>query len=175
MRRSPKFVIICQPIRLCASTLPGDGMTLDESEQVETLLLEWHRWQDVWRPALSGGRCDSTCREFKISKQLMTPAELAAEADAKIWKANSEIIDMLVDALTWQHRAAIQTSLRNKRSGASVFSNARLSTEESHALYQEAKEILFPKFEFRGLIKPPMMLKNNFAEVLVNSAESCQY
>jgi len=145
-------------------------MTLDESGQVETLLLEWHRWQDVWRPALSGGRCDSTCREFKISKQLMTPAELAAEADAKIWKANSEIIDMLVDALTWQHRAAIQTSLRNKRSGASVFSNARLSTEESHALYQEAKEMLFPKFESRGLIKPPL-LKNNFAESLVNSAE----
>lgn len=142
-------------------------MTFDESEQVETLLLEWHRYQDVWRPALAGGRCDSTCRGFQISKQLMTPAELAAQADHKIWKTNSEIIECLVDGLSWQHRAAMQTSLRNKRSGASVFSNARLSTEETHVLYQDAKEILFPKFEARGLIKPPM-LENNFAESLVN-------
>jgi hypothetical protein len=143
-------------------------MTLDQSEQVETLLLEWHRWQDVWRPALSGGRCDSTCREFKISKQLMTPAELAAEADAKIWKANSEIIDMLMDALTWQHRAAIQVSMKNKRGGFSVWGNARLTAEEMHVLYQDAKEILFPKFDFRGMIKPPPVLENNFAEALVN-------
>lgn len=133
-------------------------MTLDQSEQVETLLLEWHRYQDVWRPALSGGRCDSTCREFQISKQLMSPAELAAQADQKIWKANSEIVECLVDGLSWQHRAAIQMSLRNKRVGASVFSNPRLSTEESHALYQEAKEMLFPKMMQRGLIKPPPMV-----------------
>lgn len=130
-------------------------MTLDQSEQVETLLLEWHRWQDAYRPALGGSRCDATCRGFQISKQLMTPAERAAEADAKIWKANSEQVDLCVDRLTWQHRAAVQTSMQNKRSNAAVWRNARLSSEESHALYQDSKELLFPMFDARGLIKPP--------------------
>jgi hypothetical protein len=142
-------------------------MTLDESGQVETLLLEWHRWQDTYRPALSGGRCDATCRGYQISKQLMTPAERAAQADMKIWKANSEAVDVCVDTLSWQMRAAIQVSMKNKRSGASVWSNPRIPMEESHALYQDAKEVLFPKFDARGLIKPPM-LENNFAEALVN-------
>jgi hypothetical protein len=77
---------------------------------------------------------------------------------------------LCVDRLTWQQRAAVQTSMQNKRSGAAVWRNARLSAEESHALYQGAKDLLFPMFDARGLIKPPM-LENNFAEALVNSAE----
>lgn len=132
-------------------------MTLDQSEQVETLLLEWHRYQDVWRPALGGNRCDPTCRGYRTSDQFLTPSERANKADQKIWKMNSETVEACVDSLHWEHRAAIQTSLRNKRSGYSVFSNARLSAEESHRLYQEAKDLLLPMFDARGLIKPEPM------------------
>jgi len=133
-------------------------MTLDQSEQVETLLLEWHRWQDVYRPALGGNRCDPTCREYRTSNQFLTPQERAEAVDKKIWEANSVQVDLCVDTLTWQQRAAIQTSMRNKRSGCSVFSNARIPAADSHELYQKAKDLLFPQFEVRGLIKPPMMM-----------------
>lgn len=65
----------------------------------------------------------------------------------------SELVDACVDALGWEHRAAIQISMKNKRCGADVWSNARISKEESHLKYQEAKEFLFPRFLSKGLIK----------------------
>ena len=151
--------VICSPnlwynFGQALSNGSGCEMTLDESEQVETLLLEWHRWQASYQPALSGPRCDPTCRNYRSSDALLTAKERAEQTDAKIWKANSEQVEVCVDALpTWQHRAAIQTSLRNKRAGYSVFSNPRLTPEESHLLYQESKELLYPKFVVRGLIK----------------------
>lgn len=128
-------------------------MTLDESAQIEDLLIAWHRWQDAYSPALGVPRCDPTCRGYQTGNQWLTSKEKAELADQKIWKANSEIVDVCVDSLTWQHRAAIQTSLKNKRLGFSVWSNTRISQEESHDLYQEAKTILFPKLVERGLVK----------------------
>ncbi|CAB3784417.1 hypothetical protein [Pararobbsia alpina] len=135
-------------------------MTLDESEQVETLLIEWHRWQSSYFPALGAGRCDPTCREYRSGNQWLDAKERAEIADAKIWKANSEIVEVCVDTLTWQHRAAIQVSMKNKRVGVSVWGNARLSAEESHRLYQEAKDLLFPMLFSRGLIKPEPIVKS---------------
>ena len=135
-------------------------MTLDESSQVEDLLLAWHRWQDAYRPALGAGRCDPTCREYRSGNQWLDAKERAEIADAKIWKANSEIVECLVDTLSWQHRAALQVSLKNKRLGYSVWGNSRLTAEESHRLYQEAKELLLPMLFSRGLIKPEPIVKS---------------
>ena len=129
-------------------------MTLDESEQVETLLLAWHRWQSIYKVATGLPRCDPTCREYRSGDTRLTDQERSEQADAKILKANSEQVEACVDALpTWQHRAAIQMSMTNKRAGYSVFSNPRLSQEEAHEFYQAAKELLLPKFVTRGLIK----------------------
>lgn len=127
-------------------------MTQDQSDEVEHLLTEWHRWQDSYQPALGAPRCAPTCREYRSSYSL-TAQERSEQADAKIWKHNSEQVELCVDTLSWQHRASIQTSLRNKRAGYSVFSNSRISPEDSHRLYQESKEMLYPKFVGRGLIK----------------------
>lgn len=139
-------------------------MTLDESAQVEELLLAWHRWQDSYRPALGAPRCDPTCRDYRSGNTRLTEKEAAELADAKIWKANSEKVEACIDGLpSWQHRSAIQMSLTNKRIGYDVFSNPRLPKDEAHRLYQEAKELLFPKLEARGLIKPPL-IENNYAE-----------
>lgn len=146
-------------------------MTIDESNQVEELLRAWHRWQDGYRPALSGSRCDSTCRGYQIGNQWATPEERAQIADLKIWKRNSEQIDACVDGLSWQHRAAIHATMKNRQinlsvqhmneqAGAAVWRNPRLPTdrdpqlvESQHKLYQQAKEQLFPLFAARGLIK----------------------
>jgi hypothetical protein len=84
----------------------------------------------------------------------MTDQERSEAVDAKLFKRNGETVDACVDALpTWQHRASIQMSMANKRAGYSVFSNPRLSAEESHHYYQDAKQLLLPKFTARGLIK----------------------
>lgn len=129
-------------------------MTLDESSQVEELLIQWHRWQSAYSVATGLPRCDPTCRGYQTGNQWLTPQEKSEMADQKIWKHNSEIVDVCVDALpTWQHRASIQTSMMNKRSGATVFSNPRLSPEDTHRLYRESKELLLPKLAARGLIK----------------------
>lgn len=129
-------------------------MTQDQSEQVEELLLAWHRWQDSYTPALGAPRCSPTCREYEIPAKHQTDQERSEAVDAKLFKRNGETVDACVDALPrWEHRAAIQTSMANKRAGYSVFSNPRLPAEESHQYYQEAKELLLPKFTARGLVK----------------------
>lgn len=129
-------------------------MTEDQSEQVEELLLAWHRWQSQYTEATGFPRCSPSLRECEIPTKHQTDRERSEAVDAKIFKRNGETVDACVDALpTWQHRAALQTSLTNKRAGYSVFSNPRLSPEESHRYYQESKELLLPKFVTRGLIK----------------------
>lgn len=128
-------------------------MTQDESIQVENLLLAWHRWQSSYKPALGHSRCDPMFRECEIPSTSETAKDRSDKVDDKIWKRNSETVEACVDSLTWQQRAAIQTEMLNKRSGAKVFSNPRFAPAEIHYLYQSAKEDLFPRFVTRGLIK----------------------
>lgn len=128
-------------------------MTLDESQQVEELLIGWHRWQDSYVPALGLPRCDPTCRDCEIPSPGQTAQERAEVTDAKIWRRNSEAVDVCVDTLTWEHRSALQTNMRNKRAGYEVFTNPRFTKEQIHTLYQDAKERLLPQFLTRGLIK----------------------
>lgn len=117
-------------------------------------MLAWHRWQDCYSVQLGMPRCSPTCREYEIPTKHQTDQERSEAVDAKIFKRNGETVDACVDTLpTWQHRSSIQMSMANKRAGYSVFSNPRLTPEQSHEFYQEAKEILLPKFVTRGLIK----------------------
>lgn len=128
-------------------------MTQDDSALVEELLLSWHRWQSTYQPALGHSRCDPMFRECEIPSPSETAQDRSEKVDAKIWKRNSEAVEACVESLSWQQRAAIQTEMRNKRVGASVFSNPRFSACEIHHLYRAAKEALFPRFVARGLIK----------------------
>lgn len=128
-------------------------MTQDESNQVEDLLIGWHRWQDCYSPQLGMPRCSPTCREYEIPSAKLTDQERSEIVDMKVWKRNGESVDVCVDSLTWQQRAAIQTNMRNKRAGYEVFKSPRFTECEIHYLYQSAKDDLFPKFVTRGLIK----------------------
>jgi len=129
-------------------------MTLDESQQVEDLLLAWHRWQESYTIEKGFPRCSPSLRECESGKYSGNVIEQAQAADEKIWKRNSEAVESCVDALPkWEHRASIQMSMMNKRCGAVVFKNPRLGPEESHRYYQESKDLLLPKFVSRGLIK----------------------
>jgi hypothetical protein len=131
----------------------GFSMTQDELEQIENLLVAWHRWQELYVPLLGHARCDPTCRDYIIPDTGVTDKERGEAVDAKIWKRNSEAIEVCVDTLTWQERAVLQTVMRNKRAGYEVFRNPRFAPAEIHYLYQSAREKLYPQFVARGLIK----------------------
>ncbi|KVT81553.1 hypothetical protein WK59_18820 [Burkholderia ubonensis] len=135
-------------------------MTIDESNQIEELLGEWYDWQAGYAPGLGYGRVDPTCRGFSESDRAVTADERAEEADRKAAKRRAEQVDLCVDALTWQERAAIQRHMKgtavramNAACGATVWSDPRkfdLST--AHADYQSAKEALYPYLKRRGLL-----------------------
>ena len=136
-------------------------MTVDESNQIEELLGEWYAWQAGYTPGLGYGRVDPTCRGFSESDRAVTADERAEEADRKAAKKRAEQVDVCIDALTWQERAAIQRHMKarrigsmNRGCGAQVWSDPRAFTlAEAHANYQDAKKALFPRLMARGLLR----------------------
>ncbi|UEP49637.1 hypothetical protein LMA00_07775 [Burkholderia ambifaria] len=136
------------------------NMTVDESNQIEELLGEWYAWQAGYTPGLGYGRVDPTCRGFSESDRAVTADERAEEADRKAAKRRAEQVDLCVDALTWQERAAIQRHMKakaigamNGACGAKVWSDPRkVDLSTAHAHYQSAKEALYPRLKLRGLL-----------------------
>ncbi|MBY4692759.1 hypothetical protein K6W21_01480 [Burkholderia latens] len=135
-------------------------MTIDESNQIEELLDEWYAWQAGYVPSLGYGRVDPACRGFSEDERTITADERAEEADRKAAKKRAEQVDVCVDALIWQERAAIQRHMKAKRissmnevSGASVWSDPRAFLDQNaHVLYQQAKTTLYAMFHRRGVI-----------------------
>ncbi len=138
-------------------------MTPDQSQQIEELLLTWYRWQirqshaetlsHFYRPE------DRTCRGY------VTPtSDEEDDEDAYQWADDrqSEQVQLCIDQLTVQQRAAISVSMQykecgadgrvlNRECGADVWSNGRIG--HRHVIYQAAKDTLLPMFTARHLIK----------------------
>ncbi|RQT38683.1 hypothetical protein DF036_06855 [Burkholderia contaminans] len=134
-------------------------MTVDESNQIEELLGEWYAWQAGYTPGLGYGRVAPTCRGFSESDRAVTADERAEEADRKAAKRRVEQVDLCVDALTWQERAAIQRHMKAKQigsmngaCGAQVWSGPRTFLgHDAHMLYQQAKAALYALLRRRGI------------------------
>ncbi|VWB16080.1 hypothetical protein BLA14095_00464 [Burkholderia lata] len=142
-------------------------MTVDESNQIEELLDEWYDWQAGYVPSLGYGRVDPSCRGFSESERAATADERAEEADRKAAKKRAEQIDVCIDALTWQERAAIQRHMKAKRiktmnevCGAGVWRDPRsFDLRNPHELYQQAKHRLYPLMSRRGLLSQKPKVK----------------
>lgn len=138
-------------------------MTIDESNQIEELVGEWYAWQAGYAPSLGYGRVDPSCRGFSEDERTVTADERSEEADRRAAKRRAEQVDVCVDALTWQERAAIQRHMKAKRigvmndgCGANVWSNPRgFGLSDAHACYQAAKVALYPRVKARGLLREP--------------------
>jgi hypothetical protein len=130
-------------------------MTEDQSDQVEELLRCWYEWQCrqsiamhakmYYRPADSIGRQSITQRTCDEDDEA-----------AYQWADDqqSEQVQLCVDELSIEQRAAISTSMRNKASDASVWRSVRVG--DQHAVYQSAKAALIPMLAARHLL---MMLE----------------
>ena len=125
------------------------AMTRDESEQIETLVMQWYFWTSGYRPHLSGPRVAAFARGA-ASEYVH---ETRDDVDARIRAATAEQVDVCIDALRWQLRAAIGIHAANKAAGNEVYRNPRLTPEQQHAAYQEAKAELLRPLAARGLVK----------------------
>lgn len=127
-------------------------MTPDQSQQIEILLLTWYQWQirqshaeklaHFYRPE------DRTCRGYETP---MDVDELDEQAEQWSEDQQSEQVQLCIDLLPLEQRAAISVSMRNKECGASVWSNGRAGAQ--HANYQAGKAALLPMFVAKSLIK----------------------
>lgn len=128
-------------------------MDQNHSEQIEELLSVWYRWQirqshretlsHFYRPE------DHTCRGYE------TPSNADDDAEASYQWADdqqSEQVQLCIDQLSFEQRAAISNNLRNKEAGYSVWKSG-WDTAEWHYVYQAAKERILPMLVARHLIK----------------------
>ncbi|MBK3841734.1 hypothetical protein [Paraburkholderia aspalathi] len=142
----------------CKKYSDGVNMTLEQSQQIEELLLNWYRWQiaasDAELMALYYKPVDRTCREAEIPTD---DEELIEQSYQWVDDQQAAQMDTLMDdlshrgTLTGEMRAAISTSMRNKQNGHKVWSSARVLGQ--HHVYQEAKQAMLPMLILRNLVK----------------------
>lgn len=124
-------------------------MTDDESAQVEELLQVWYAWTSRYRPVLGAPRVSSYARGIDSSDVYAD----ADEIDARIEAEQARQVDACIDTLSGTHKSVLGVHAANRYVGRAVFRNPRLSPEASHTLYLESKQIIFPLFVCRGLVK----------------------
>ena len=127
-------------------------MTPDQSQQIEELLLTWYGWQirqsDAERRAHWYRADDRTCREYETP---MNADELDEQAEQWSEDQQAEQVQLCIDLLPLEQRAAISVSMRNKECGRDVWSSIRAGA--AHATYQHAKVELLPMLICKQLIR----------------------
>lgn len=136
-----------------ASIQKGQGMTREESDQVEALIMEWYHWSRGYRPKLGVGRVSAFARGMMPDDAYVDDEDI----DARLTAARGEQTELCIDELPWQQRSAIGVHAGNKAAGARVFSNPRLTPEQQHTAYQEAKAALLPALRRRSLVTAPQV------------------
>lgn len=135
----------------CKKYVDRMNMTPDQSQQIEEILMTWYRWQvhqsDAEKRSHWYRAEDRTCREYTTPTGPEDDDESAYQwADDQ----QSEQVQLCVDLLAPEQRAAISVSVRNKVCGRAVWSSGRAG--DQHATYQAAKERLLPLLIARHLI-----------------------
>lgn len=109
-------------------------------DEVEELLEDWYDWQRSYQPKLGFERVDPACRGYTPRRR--DSADLADLADERARRLTCETVDACVSKLDTAARIAIQTEMRNRFSGAKVWSSIRL--DNAWEEYQRALRLLEP-------------------------------
>ena len=125
------------------------SMTEDQSAQVEELLLVWYAWTMRYRPPLGAPRASIYARGSESSDVYADADEIEARIEAE----QARQVDTCVDTLSGSHKSTVGIHAANRYAGSTVFRNPRLTPEDSHALYLEAKIILYRILVNKGLVK----------------------
>lgn len=146
-----KAALDAYEMRRCKKYVDRMNMTPDQSQEIEEILLIWYRWQIRQSHAATLSHFyspeDRTCRRY------VTPSSPDEEGEDVYRLADdlqSEQVQLCVDRLAPEQRAAISVSLRNKECGRTVWSSGRAG--DQHATYQAAKDRLLPMFVAQNLM-----------------------
>ena len=119
-----------------------------EADQAEALIMDWYHWTRGYRPKLGVGRIAAFARGM-VPDDAYVDSE---DVDARLNAARCQQVDLCIDELPWQQRAAIGVHAGNKAAGAAVFRNPRLSPQAQHAAYLDARAALLPALRRRALL-----------------------
>jgi hypothetical protein len=122
-------------------------------DRIDELLLDWFEWSQGFNPGTDYSSFDSTCAQFRTSRQWMEYEDLDAEVEWQRKKAVGKVIEPMVMKLDLRARMAVNTACRNFSDGAAVWSSIRLSAGDQQAEYERAKSILCPMLVNAGLIE----------------------
>ena len=124
-------------------------MTREDSDAVEDLLMVWYYWAKADRPQLSHSR---TSPGFELMERSDVYVD-SDDIDARVNAYDAEQVDVCINELPLMMRAAIGVHTANKAVGKTVFRNNRMTPEEQHRQYQEAKVQLMPMLRKRGVLR----------------------
>jgi hypothetical protein len=122
-------------------------MTMD---RIDELLLDWWEWSLGYNTGTNYQAFDSTCAQFRTSRQWMDDEDLDAEIEWSRKKAVGRAIEPMILKLDLRARIAVNSMCRSMSDGAQVWSSVRVDNLEVE--YARAKSMLCPMLVAAGLV-----------------------
>lgn len=120
-------------------------------DRIDELLLDWYEWSQGFNPGTDYSGWDSTCAQFRTSRQWMDYDDLDAEVEWQRKKAVGKVVEPMVLKLDLRARVAVNTECRNMSDGSAVWSSIRISDQAVE--YARAKALLCPMMVAAGLVE----------------------
>lgn len=148
---------------LAASLMGQSGRASDpflssQADPAEDLIMTWYRYTLACKPHLGHSNASPMFKDAKpgLTRDIDGQAE-RDERELRIARMQAQQVDVCIDSLpTWQMRAAVDIHAGNRHAGNRLMRNARLTPEQLHEAYQDAKALLIPMFIRRGLMADPL-------------------
>lgn len=127
------------------------GCVMHADDQIDVLLADWWWWSHESEPVKGYADCAAGFEEYRSGWR--DSADLADAAADRARDAISEAVDFCISSIDLRARVAINTEMRNRYSGAQVWSSIRLPGPIEDE-YARAKDLLRPALEARFLVEP---------------------
>ena len=124
--------------------------TVKQLDDIDEILVDWYEWSNSDEIAEGYATTDTTCREFRSSRQ-WDASYLDDDTRHAIASSNGERADAIILSLPADYRIAVNTELFNLWAGYDVRRNPR-HPERQASDYADAKLWLRPKFRAKGLL-----------------------
>lgn len=133
----------------------ADPFLFAQADPAEELIMTWYRYTLACRPHLGHSNASPMFKDAKPTRGHTD--DTLSERELRIARSQAQQVDVCIDALpTWQMRAAVDIHAGNRHAGNRLMRNARMTPEQLHEAYQEAKALLIPMFIRRGLMGEPL-------------------
>lgn len=130
------------------------GCVMRADDEIDVLLADW--WWYCHESTPVNAYPDTAAGFGEYRSGWRDSADLADAAEDRARDAISEAVDFCVASIDLRARIAINTEMRNRYSGAKVWSSLRLDRLDGDLgqEYERAKTLLRPALEARFLIEP---------------------